>query len=72
MASSNFNRDGEEFTCQFANSEGVARKTFKITLLKSGLDAGLFTTIIIAIAIIVMLLSFLLKEIFQMKVFSSY
>ena len=69
VASSNFSRDGEEFTCQFTNSLGIDRKTFRVSLLKSDLNVGIYAAIGIAVAIIVILLSCLIRNIYLMKVF---
>lgn len=77
VALSNFSSDGEEFTCLFTNSEGVARKTFKVQLLKSDPSTGIYATVgfgvvigvVIAVVIIVTLLSCLIRSIYLTKVF---
>ncbi len=73
--SSNFNRtsnDGNEFTCQFTNSEGITNKTFRINLKSadviSNANAGMYAAIGIGIPVFIVLLSFLLRNIFLMKV----
>ncbi len=63
----NFSSDGEDFTCQFTNSEGSASKTFKVNL-KSGFYAGIYVAIAISILIVVILSSCLLRSIYFTKV----
>ena len=59
--------DGEDFTCQFTNSEGSASKTFKVAL-KSGFNAGIYVAIGIAVLVVVILASCLLRSIYLTKV----
>ena len=74
IVSSNLNssNDGNEFTCQFLNSEGMTNKTFRINLKNadviSNANAGMYAAIGIGISVFIVLLSFLLRNIYLMKV----
>lgn len=64
-APSNFSNDEAEFTCQITNSEGIAKRAFKVTLKR---DFGIYVAFGIAIGIIAIIFCFLLRYVYLTKV----